>query len=141
MRTTSMFRALLWLYPSEFRKQFSSEMISVFEQRAGERFAEKGTVSVAFLVTEFFAIVKGANMMWFSKILPFRRESSGAQVQATQLSLEEAVNLRKLAIEKMVAAIADHDFIAARRYSDEEARLKGVVEHLEQPATAQRRLA
>jgi hypothetical protein len=141
MRTIGMFRALLWLYPSGFRKQFSEEMISVFEQKAGERFAEGGTVPIAFLLTEFLAIVKGANMMWFSRVLPFRREPAGAQVEQVTLNLEDATKLRKLTIEKMVAAIADHDFVAARRYSDEETRLKCEIVRLEQPATAQRRLA
>ena len=142
IKTTTVFRALLWLYPSEFRQQFSQEMISVFEQRAGERFADRGAVPFAFLLTEFFAIVKGANIMWFSKILPFRHEQSEPGATTTHiLTAEEATKLRNQAIEKMVAAIADHDFVKARRYSDEEARLKHVLEELQTPPATDRKLA
>lgn len=142
MTTTSIYRTLLCLYPSEFRQQFTEEMVSVFEQRAGERFADKGAVSFAFLLTEFFAIVKGANIMSFSKILPFRREPSESGATTTQaLSADEAVKLRLEAIQKMVAAIADHDFAAARQYSDEEGRLQRVLEDLNRPPAANPRLA
>jgi hypothetical protein len=141
-KTTTVFRALLWLYPSEFRQQFSQEMISVFEQRAGELFADRGAVSFALLLTEFFAIVKGANIMWFSKILPFRREQSeSGGTTAHILSVEEATKLRTQAIEKMVAAITDHDFVTARRYSDEEARLKHVLVELQSPPATHHKLA
>lgn len=142
IKTTTLFRALLWLYPSEFRQDFSQEMISVFEQRAGERFADRGAASFAFLLTEFFAIVKGANIMWFSNILPTRHEQSESGATTTHiLSAEEATKLRNQAIEKMVAAIADHDFVKARRYSDEEARLKHVLEELQSPPATHRTLA
>jgi hypothetical protein len=36
---------------------------------------------------------------------------------------EEGIKLRQDAIERMVAAIADHDFVTARHHSDEEVRL------------------
>jgi hypothetical protein len=117
-------------------------MISVFEQRAAERFADRGAASFAFLLTEFFAIVKGANIMWFSNILPTRHEQSESGATTTHiLSAEEATKLRNQAIEKMVAAIADHDFVKAWRYSDEEARLKHVLEELQSPPATHRTLA
>jgi hypothetical protein len=142
MTTTTIYRVLLWLYPSEFRQQFSEEMISVFEQRAGERFADRGAVSFAFLLTEFSGIVKGAYVMWFSKILTFDRKQSEFGATATPiLSAEEAARLRTHAIQKMVAAIADHDFVTARRFSDEEVRLKHVLEELQGPPATHRKLA
>ncbi|MGB8538884.1 MAG: hypothetical protein WCD57_20845 [Acidobacteriaceae bacterium] len=142
MTTTAIYRALLWLYPSEFRQQFSEEMVSIFEQRAGDRFADKGAVSFAFLLMEFSSIVKGANIMWFSKILPFRREPLESGATSTNiLTAEEATKLRNEAIQKMVAAIADHDFVAARRFSDEETRLKRVLEDLQHTLAAHSKLA
>jgi hypothetical protein len=142
MTTSLIYRCLLWIYPSEFRQQFSEEMISVFEQRAGERFANRGGVSFAFLFMEFSGIAKGAYFMWFSKILPFdRRQSESGVTTTSNLSAEEATKLRNQAIQKMVAAIADHDFVTARRFSDEEARLKHVLEELEGPPATRRKLA
>jgi hypothetical protein len=140
MTIGGLYRKLLWLYPSDFRQQFSEEMISVFEQRAGERFADRESVSPAFLLTEFTSVVKGAYLMWLGKILRMDRNqsaSSSALMTTAALSFEDAKEQRDLAIRNMVAAIADHDFVNARRYSDEEARLKRVLEGLkiDTPAT------
>ena len=142
MTTTTIYRGLLWLYPPGFRQQFSEEMVSVFEQRAGERFADRGAVSFAFLLTEFSGIVQGAYVIWFSKILPFDRKRSEFVAATTPiLTAEEATELRNHAIQKMVAAIADHDFVSARRFSDEEVRLKHVVEELQGTPATRRKLA
>ena len=142
MTTAFIYRCLLRIYPSEFRQQFSEEMISVFEQRAGERFANRGAVSFAFLLMEFSGIVKGAYFMWFSKISPFdRKQSEYCETTTSNLSAEEATKLRNQAIQKMVATIADHDFVSARRFSDEEARLKHVLEELQGPPATRRKLA
>jgi hypothetical protein len=135
IKTTSVYRALLWLYPSDFRQQFSEEMVSVFEQRAGE------AVSIAFFLTEFSALVKGAHVMWFSKILPFRHKQLEFGVAMPMLNAEEVARLRNEAIQKMVAAIADHDFVSARRFSDEEARLNHVLEDLRGPSAMPSKLA
>jgi hypothetical protein len=43
------------------------------------------------------------------------------------LSLAELRKLREEAISRMVQAIATHDFPAARRYSEEEIRLKAFL--------------
>lgn len=134
MATGDFYRHLLWLYPPEFRKQFSEEMVSVFEQRAGELLANRKSVSFVFLLTEFSSIVKGAYVMWLANILPFdRNRSESGSIAATTpiLSVDEATKQRDIAIRKMVAAIADHDFVNARRYSDEEVRLKHVLEQLQ----------
>jgi hypothetical protein len=141
MRSTQIYRALLRLYPSEFRRQFTEEMVTVFEQRAGERFAHLGTVSVAFLLNEFSSIVKGAQIMWFAKVLPINRKQSGIDADPAIETVEQATKLRHEAIQKMVAAISSHDFVQARRYSDEEARLKLILEELQTPLPARRSLA
>jgi len=80
--------------------------------------------------------------MWFSKILPFdRKQSEYCETTTSNLSAEEATKLRNQAIQKMVATIADHDFVSARRFSDEEARLKHVLEELQGPPATRRKLA
>ena len=139
MTIGGFYRGMLWLYPSGFRKQFSEEMISVFEQRAGERFADRESGSFAFLLIEFSSILKGACIMWLGKIRPINRKrtaSDSALITTAALSFEDATKQRGLAIHNMVAAIADHDFVNARRYSDEEARLKQVLEELQSDAAA-----
>jgi hypothetical protein len=142
MKTSAIYRGLLRLYPSAFRQQFSEEMISVFEQRAGEHFAHRQTASFAFLLTEFSGIVRGAYIMWLSNISTLhRRQSESGAAASSILSGEEAAKLRSQVIQQMVAAIADHDFVAARRFSDEEARLKQVIEELENPPASRRKLA
>jgi hypothetical protein len=45
--------------------------------------------------------------------------------------MEEAARQRAAAIRSIVAAIAEHDFVGARRNSDEEVRLAQVLETLQ----------
>jgi hypothetical protein len=139
MTVGSLYRGMLWLYPSDFRKQFSEEMICVFEQRAGERVADRESASFAFLLIEFSGILKGAYIMWLGKIRLSNRNrsaSDSALITTPIVSFEDATKRRDLAIRNMVAAIADHNFVSARRYSDEEARLKQIIEQLQSNAPA-----
>jgi hypothetical protein len=134
MRFNHIYRGLLLLYPADFRNQFSEEMICVFEQRAGERLASRNSATFVFVVTELSGILKGACTMWLAKILTVRRNSSSADTSnppAAALTVAEAIKRRDAAIKKMVASIAAHDFINARRYSEEETRLKNLLQDLE----------
>jgi hypothetical protein len=131
---STVYRALLHLYPASFRKQFSEEMICVFEQSAGERLANRKSASFAFLFTEFSGIVRGATIMWLAQILPSHRTpSSSTEVNSSDdlLSTAKLATQHDAAISNMVAAIAQHDFSNARRYSYEEARLKRLLEDRE----------
>jgi hypothetical protein len=129
MRVVDLYRSLLFLYPADFRNQFSEEMICVFQQRAGECL---GTCN--FFVREFSSIAKGACIMWLAKILTVNRNSSpseAADPTCTPLTIAELNSQRQTAIRKMVASIAKHDFLNARRYSYEEVRLKRILRDLE----------
>jgi len=131
MSFSDTYRILLLLYPADFRRQFSAEMICVFEQRAREYFADRRSTTFAFLLTEFSSIVKGAYIMWFTKILPVNRCSVPVDPATSKpLTVEEATKQRHVAISNMVASIAKHDFSNARRYSEEEIRLKSLVQDL-----------
>jgi hypothetical protein len=130
MRATDFYRGLLLLYPANFRNQFSGEMISVFEQRAGERFADRNSAPVAFFVIEFLSLLKGAFIMWLADTLTRDRNPSPADTPDTH-TVEELTKQRATAIRKMCASIAEHDFSTARQYSYEEARLKNLLrDHL-----------
>lgn len=134
MKLGDFYRVLLLLYPAEFRRQFSEEMISVFEQRASERFANRDAKQVVWLAVEFFSIVKGAHTMWLSRILPIQRDFSSSDAELpTQapLTMAQITSRRHTAIKDMCTSIAKHDFINARQYSDEEARLKHLLAEME----------
>jgi hypothetical protein len=133
MGAANLYRCVLLLYPPEFRQQFSEEMLSVFEQRSGEHFANRRLMSFAFLLKEFFGAVKGAYVMWLSKVRPIhhKRLQPAAAVGAAATPTAAEVTMRhQTAIKNMVKAIAEHDFVNARRYSDEEARLKSLLQGL-----------
>ncbi len=130
MRFSNRYRILLFLYPPDFRRHFSAEMLFVFEQRENEHLTDRGSTPFAFLLTEFWGIMKGAYIMWFGKITGVNRKTFS--LEATTSSLEpltvaEATEQRDAAIKKMVASIAKHDFSSARQYSYEETRLKNLI--------------
>lgn len=92
-----------------------------------------------FVLTECSSVTKGANTMWLEKIPPIDRQpSQSAAVDSTDVSsadvsvtVAELKNQRATAIQKMVASIATHDFISARRYSYEETRLANLLQNLQ----------
>jgi hypothetical protein len=132
MRVVDLYRGLLFLYPVAFRAQFSEEMVSVFQQRAGER---PGIFS--FFAREFFSIAKGACTMWLAKILTVNSNpppSEAADATYSPVNIAEINSRRLTAIRMMVASIAKHDFLNARRYSYEESRLKRALYDLESPS-------
>src|ERR1700749_1977371 len=129
MRVVSIYLSLLFLYPAAFRDQFSEEMVSVFRQRAGER---PGTFR--FVLKEFSSIGKGACTMWLAKFFSVGRHpplSETSEAICSPVTIPEIKSQRQTAIRMMVASIARHDFLNARRYSDEETRLQFVLRDLE----------
>ena len=61
--------------------------------------------------------------MWLAKILyrqPHSSPSEAEDVTGTPVTIAEVESQRQTAIRKMVASIAKHDFLNARRYSYEE---------------------
>jgi hypothetical protein len=132
MRVVDLYGSLLFFYPADFRNQFSEEMICVFQQRAGEC---PGTCN--FFVREFSSIAKGACIMWLAKILTRNPSPSEAEdATCTPVTIAELNSQRQTAIRKMVASIAKHDFLNARRYSYEEVRLKRILGDLEDGISA-----
>lgn len=133
MRVSDCYRGLLLLYPADFRRQFSEEIVSVFEQRASDRATSGEPATFAFFAIEFVSIVKGASTMWVTKILSVKSELARLEAPNTAgsfLTLAELTEQRGTAIKNMVASIAKHDFINARHYSDEEVRLKRLIQNL-----------
>lgn len=128
MNLFACYRFLLGLYPNDFRRQFSDEMLHVFEQRAQARLAVGKTASISFVIREFFSLLRGAQAMWIEKILPMKpKQQIDTLIQEGALSAAELRKLREEAISRMVQAIATHDFPGARRYSEEEVRLNRLL--------------
>jgi hypothetical protein len=70
------------------------------------------------------------------------RVRTGRAPTTPSLSVEEVTKQRNIAIRNLAAAIADHDFINARRYSNEEALLKHTLQELQDgPLATHRKLA
>jgi hypothetical protein len=112
--------------------QFAAEMVNIFEQRVHDRFADGRFPAFVFVLAEFFGVMKGAYVMWFSKILKSDTKPSKLSVTTPKVhNAEEGIKLRQDAIRRMVAAIADHDFVTARHHSDEEVRLRHAIEDLQ----------
>jgi hypothetical protein len=122
MKSVNLYRALLKLYPADFRTQFSEEMVSVFEQRPAGN-----------LTKELLGLVKGAHTMWLSRVLPIHDNPSSETEITTQApaTVAEITTRRRAAIQDMCASIARHDFRSARRYSDEECRLQHLLSESE----------
>jgi hypothetical protein len=134
VRISNLYRGLLLLYPTAFRKQFSEEMLCVFEQRASERFANRRYVSVDFVLAEFFSVMKGAYTMWLEKIPLIDPHPSRTEAVASPdapATIADLKSQRETAIQKMVASIATHDFVHARQYSYEETRLNKLLRRLQ----------
>jgi hypothetical protein len=97
-----VYRAFLLLYPREYRDLFGPEVVEVFSQAAKEHRARGWSVWVWFLVTELSGAIISAAGHWTDRL---SRPRGGA-------GFEYASNL-----EKMTAAIAHRDFVAARAFS------------------------
>jgi hypothetical protein len=124
MTVLSFYRVLLLLYPADFRHEFAEEMLLVFEQIAGEQLVAASKIErTAFLISELTGIAKGAYTMWMKKRVAAVEFTSISSNEAS-LTVEQLAARRTEAIEHMVIAIAKHDFINARRYSEEEGRIE-----------------
>jgi hypothetical protein len=116
---------LLRLYPPEHRASFAAEMLAVFEEAAGEHYAYGRLARIRFAVAELIGLVIGAGVEWVEKILrPASYIKTGctrAQPQSTlPQEVMEAQARVNLSVNRMVHAIANHQFEKVRFYSSEE---------------------
>ena len=133
------YAALLRLYPRDFRALFASEMLTAFEKTAVEWRACGRAAFVRFTVNELAGLMIGAGAEWVAKLttdssrrgrhLPDRllmRPSGvswethyGAALPIPE-ELRQAQSRTEFLVNRMVHAIATHDFEGARSYSYEE---------------------
>ncbi len=98
-----LYAFFLGLYPREYRDLFGPEVLGVFAEAADEHRSRGLATWLWFLVTELSGAFASAARHWVDHIFARpHRELVGTP------------------LEKMTAAIARHDFIAARRFSIED---------------------
>jgi len=143
MSAEQAYRTLLRLYPSDYRALFALEMQNAFERAAEERRSHGRLVFLQFLLDEFIGLLIGVGTKWIAKLttdssvkgrcLP---EFAGAYQGNAQGSLPaevlEAEARVSMLIQRIVHAIANHDFPGARRYSYEERMARDELRRLQQ---------
>lgn len=155
MNVGRAYRTLLRLYPNDYRALFAMEMLNTFEQAAEERRRQSGPAFFRFILGEFIDLLIGAAAEWIAKVttnssvrnrcLPDLRMMrppgvsrklwfAGACMNAGQAPLpDEVMEVQEriaMLINRMVHAIANHDFPGARRYSHEERRARDELRRL-----------
>jgi hypothetical protein len=133
MNLERAYRTLLHLYPNDFQQRFESEMLKTFAQAASERRLQARSAFMRFLLLEFVGLLCGAAAEWFATLFGSgsarRRFPGELEFAATGVSVVhpclpgevlEAQERIALLIQRMVHAIANHDFSSARSYSYEE---------------------
>ncbi|HEY7307470.1 MAG TPA: hypothetical protein VH601_25320 [Bryobacteraceae bacterium] len=129
MRINQIYRALLQLYPADYRKAFAAEMLGVFEKAALEH-AGKRAAFGRFATAELFGLITGAGAEWiarFTMVNSIRRrsalgicaQSGGSAVPEEVIQAQDRVSSL---VGRIVHAIANHDFPAARSYAYEESK-------------------
>lgn len=155
MSLVRAYRTLLQLYPNDYRTQFATEMSTAFEQAIGERRRQPGYVFVGFLLGEFTDLLIGAATEWIAKLttdrsvrgrcmpdlrmmrppgVPRELWFAGTCLNVSQPSLPhevmEAQERIAMLVNRMVDAIANHDFPGARCYSFEERQARDELRRL-----------
>src|SRR5579875_1393124 len=122
MRT--LYRAILWLYPAEYKAAFATEMWGTFEQARADS-KNRGILHFAlFTLRELLGLLRGlfaqriANVTAHDAYVTARSASSHEVGASTDIGdIQRHIDFL---IRSMEYAIAHHDFPKARYYSVEE---------------------
>jgi len=119
-----LYRAILKLYPAEYRAVFAPEMIDVFEQASAQSKRRGLPGRILFAVCECIGLLKGALLQQAAKwAAPDSYITARSAPRESTGSASEIVELQRRLehlIRSMEFAIAHHDFPKARFYSDQE---------------------
>jgi hypothetical protein len=116
MSVRTVCQLLLRLYPAEYQRLFTGEILDVVQQASEER---RG---IAFTLKEMAGLILGAGVEWGIKLRRGKQYLSD-QRDAEGESLDEVTATGRriqLHIRRMEHAIANHDFPNARFYAREE---------------------
>jgi len=122
---------LLSLYPPEVRTSFAPEMSDVFAQVAADRRREGWFPFAAFVFGELIGLLTGAaaaHRAGRQAVLDLRMmRPPGVPREAYGTALDELIAAQRLVdfnLGRMQQAIARHDFVKARFYSDEDRKAR-----------------
>ena len=155
MSVVSVYNALLSLYPRDYRESFSREMRTAFKKASEERLAQGRLAYAGFVMAEFGGLLVGAATEWIAKwttsssirgrTLPDMQRmrpagvprelwfaAAGDHAAANQIpdELIEAEKRTEFLVNRMVHAIANHDFEGARSYSLQEIKAREKLRRL-----------
>lgn len=119
---------LLRLYPREIREVFAEEMAVVFEWAADEQRARGCRAYLRFLLAEFFGLLAGLASTRILRrppaALDLRNMRPPEVSRETYTSaVDEVLDAQRRAartLQQMQEAIARHDFLNARYYSEQD---------------------
>lgn len=133
---------LLRLYPRDFRAAFGHEMTAAFDQSAAERRLRGRGTFLRFAFKETAGLVFGAAAEWVAKLTTDRPLRGRTLPDVTLMrpagvswddhyrnsflpdELMQAQTQVDLLVNRIIYAIAHHDFEHARSYSHEEAKAR-----------------
>ncbi|HTS51347.1 MAG TPA: hypothetical protein VMH05_25545 [Bryobacteraceae bacterium] len=147
MNLKAVYRALLRLFPEDYRSFFEAEMLDAFG-RASEEQRARGLIAYGrFVCTELAGLVLSAPLEWIAKTttsssirarsLPDLRlmrpagvprevwfASARTMSAAVPDEIAEAERRVEFCLRRMECAIATHDFQGARFYSNEDLKAR-----------------
>lgn len=137
MNPLGPYRAVLILYPRKFREQFSDEMTQVFQEVVNERLHRGKNLATAFVIAELAGLLIGALRMWGNRTMRkywpkyfvfsvpfFSTRFPRPTAEENALGITELKQRFGMAQANMFQAASDHDFISARHFEAEAARLR-----------------
>ncbi len=128
------FRAILRLYPADYREIFASEMMEVFDQAVEGRRRQGVLSSVSFAIRELIGLLGGLAKEWVYRGTARERyvNSHGLEVDAFNKAAEIVEIEKRLQrlLGYMEFAIANHNFPKARYYSDQERIVREQLDRL-----------
>lgn len=130
----ALYRAILRLYPPEYRAAFASEMIEVFEQASVNSGARSLPKRAWFAAREFTGLLKGVvsehGAKWAAKDTYITSRCASRQDDELPAEIAEVRGRLEDLLRSMEFAIAHHDFPKARFYSNEERMTRALLERL-----------
>jgi hypothetical protein len=135
MNIQRVYRMLLYLYPKVFREQFSEEMLEVFRQKAHDLTAGRGIAFASFVFREFIGLPVGAAGAWIGGIMPTKKyfvisvpiisnHFPKPTAKEAGMSTAELQQRHDEIQATMFQAATNRDFVTARSYEAQVARLQ-----------------
>jgi DNA-binding PadR family transcriptional regulator len=116
----------LVLYPADFRAQFGTEMVTVFEQAAAQRRGRGGIRVLLFFVKEILGLLAGAARERVFHDYAIRAHDDlpfPSDVAGTERYLE-------IVSRRLIHAIAHHEFSNARYYDQQDRKARALLAEL-----------